>query len=925
MKKYLISGIIALMMSSAALNAQPWLIGSPNAASVTATLSGGTLTISGTGKMQDFDWQGTPWYSVKTTITSLSIGQGITSIGSYAFDECSNIAGDVSIPNGVTSIGANAFDWCNHLTSVSIPSSVTSIGNLAFDQCSRLTSVIIPYLVRSLGDKAFAYCSGLTSITSVNPNPSNITLGVDVFYGINKTTCVLNVPVGSLLLYQSADQWKDFTHIEELQSSWLIGSPNAASVTATLAGGMLTVSGTGKMKDFGYAGTPWYGVKTTVTSLSIGQGITSIGSYAFDECSNIAGDVSIPNGVTSIGANAFDWCNHITSVSIPSSITSIGNLAFDQCSRLTSVIIPSSVASLGDKAFAYCSGLTSITSVNPNPSNITLGADVFYWIDKTACVLYVPASSVSLYQTAAQWGDFNNNIKEIPPACSIGSTNYTTLDDALAAVPAGVSAKTTIKLLANISYPNQCTIYNKKITFDLSGKNLTFNMLRVDGGAVVDYTGSGSFSVVSNITNTNVGSGYYGLLVLSKSSCTLTHVEGDIAPAGTLDVITCKSGSSVIVNGDVVGSSHPWNGAILATDASTTVTVNGNVTSPVVGTGVYSDVAAVTINGNISAPNGTGAYVIAGGTITVNGTITAQTYISISSVTKTAADFTTPTTKPGYLTYTNGSSTVWVRSQTYANLYSAEQGEMNAVAHYKAFADKATAEGYPTVACLFRATADAELKHADDEWAVLTSMGATDRPVADTPVVGTTAENLQAAFDGETYEWTTMYPGFLATAQTEGETDAAHIFNLARQAEQVHAGNYSDALSHLDNATYLNSKYAVVYRCPVCGEVVTELPSSRCPICGTDAATFVKYDSATGIINADIQNLNIFPNPVKDELCVTAESQINKVEIYNMDGKMLMQENNFAGKMNVSSLAKGLYFVKIYINGEAAIRKMIKN
>jgi rubrerythrin len=129
---------------------------------------------------------------------------------------------------------------------------------------------------------------------------------------------------------------------------------------------------------------------------------------------------------------------------------------------------------------------------------------------------------------------------------------------------------------------------------------------------------------------------------------------------------------------------------------------------------------------------------------------------------------------------------------TYDNLYASVQGETNAAAAYRAFANKAEADGYPVIARLFRATADAEAKHADDEWAILVSMGATVRPVAATPTVGTTLENLQAAFDGETYEYIVMYPTFLATAQAEGMTEAARIIRFAMGAEQVHAGNFTD-------------------------------------------------------------------------------------------------------------------------------------
>jgi rubrerythrin len=183
-------------------------------------------------------------------------------------------------------------------------------------------------------------------------------------------------------------------------------------------------------------------------------------------------------------------------------------------------------------------------------------------------------------------------------------------------------------------------------------------------------------------------------------------------------------------------------------------------------------------------------------------------------------------------------STFVVYNGTYFNLYASVQGETNAAAAYRAFAVKAEADGYPVIARLFRTTADAEAKHADDEWAILVSMGATVRPVAATPTVGTTLENLQAAFDGETYEYTVMYPTFLATAQAEGMTEAARIFRFAKGAEEVHAGIYKDLLTNINN--FDSKKYGVIYRCPTCGNIILMNPV-KCPICGVIADDLIMY------------------------------------------------------------------------------------
>jgi len=214
MKRLIFSGFLALVMCGTTFTAQgqTWDISATAVDHVTATLSGSspnyTLTISGTGNMQDFTL--VPWEDVKSEITSLVINYGITTIGAAAFYGCSGLTGTLTIPNSVQSTGYAAFAYCINLTSVSIPNSMILIGNNTFGSCSGLTSVTIPASVSSIGQYAFAYCSGLTSITCLNSNPDNITLNGEVFYEVDKNSCVLYVPVGSEALYQVADHWRDF-------------------------------------------------------------------------------------------------------------------------------------------------------------------------------------------------------------------------------------------------------------------------------------------------------------------------------------------------------------------------------------------------------------------------------------------------------------------------------------------------------------------------------------------------------------------------------------------------------------------------------------------------------------------------------------------------------------------------------------------
>ena len=259
---------------------------------------------------------------------------------------------------------------------------------------------------------------------------------------------------------------------------------------------------------------------------------------------------------------------------------------------------------------------------------------------------------------------------------------------------------------------------------------------------------------------------------------------------------------------------------------------------------------------------------------------------------------------------------------TYDNLYASVQGEMNASAAYNAFAVQAETEGYSVIARLFRATSDAEAKHADDEWAILQSMGAIERPMADAPTVGTTAQNLQAAFDGETYEYTVMYPGFLATAQAEGMTAAAQIFRWAMRAEEVHASNYKDVLDNLADTNYINTKYAVLYRCLTCGEVVTLRPAT-CPICGAAGSSFVIYNGSTSIANIATEKIKIYPNPTKSELKIESNDLlVEKVEILDIAGKIILTSHETT--INISQFSAGIYFVKLKTDKGELTKKIIK-
>ena len=161
---------------------------------------------------------------------------------------------------------------------------------------------------------------------------------------------------------------------------------------------------------------------------------------------------------------------------------------------------------------------------------------------------------------------------------------------------------------------------------------------------------------------------------------------------------------------------------------------------------------------------------------------------------------------------------------TNENLATAFAGESQANRKYLAFARQAEKEGLPQIARLFRAAAEAETLHAH---AHLANMGG----------VGTTLQNLEAAVEGETYEFTEMYPPMVEQAKAEGHK-GRHMLGYALAAEKVHAGLFQQALEAIRAGKDLSQMD--VYLCPVCGDLEFGNPPDRCPICGAPASKYQK-------------------------------------------------------------------------------------
>lgn len=166
-------------------------------------------------------------------------------------------------------------------------------------------------------------------------------------------------------------------------------------------------------------------------------------------------------------------------------------------------------------------------------------------------------------------------------------------------------------------------------------------------------------------------------------------------------------------------------------------------------------------------------------------------------------------------------------TKTEEGLKAAFAGESQANRKYLAFAEKADKEGFPQVAKVFRAAAAAETVHAHNHLRVLGG-------------IKSTKENVQAAIEGEHYEFTKMYPEFLEDAKSEGNKDAERTFNYANEVEKVHHKLYKAALEAVESGKDLEKKD--IYICPVCGYTHEGDPPDKCPVCGAVKKVFKKIE-----------------------------------------------------------------------------------
>ncbi|MBQ8292247.1 MAG: leucine-rich repeat domain-containing protein [Bacilli bacterium] len=346
------------------------------------------LTISGTGEMTTYTLQTRPWVGTKTTVTTLIIEEGVTSVSAYAFEGFDAIT-SISLPNSLITIANRAFFDCDGYKTLVIPDNVETIGANAFQYSAGLKSVTFGSNLKSIGEKAFYQCSYITSI--VLPE------------GLNE--------VGA----------SAFGNIASLR-------------TVTLPSTLIKIPGN-CFRDC-----------SNLTTINFHDKLEYIGTNAFLNCKKL-NNVVLPDSLRTINDSAFSSCSGLSTIDLGNGVESIGNSAFN-ATKLTSLHIPASVTTLGSGTTADIFGSTeTITEITVDENNQYFSSDngVLYNKQKTILIKYPTAKTDTSYV-------LEEGVSEIAYRAFYYSTNITLITIPSSLTKIGNQAFYNNTSLTNVHY-----------------------------------------------------------------------------------------------------------------------------------------------------------------------------------------------------------------------------------------------------------------------------------------------------------------------------------------------------------------------------------------------------------------------------------------------------------------------------------------
>jgi len=351
--------------------------------------SDGTLTISGTGEMDNWGYYTVgcepipmirPWEfcGTKCEIKSVVIKSGVTSIGVWAFRHITTLT-DVTIEDGLMCIDASAFEGCTNLENIKLSDSIKEIGSSAFNGCTNLKNIILPVDLMEIGNSVFMGCTNLDNIKI----PDGVkAIDYNVFKNCSSLTTI-TIPEGiSDIKYGS---FEDCSSLKEI----VVESNNERYCSVD---GVLFEKDMTKLIKYPNA--------KALSSYIIPESVTDIEMYAFNGCKNLE-YIKIPDGVTKIG-QVFSNCEKLRSIAIPDGVTLIGNYSFGYCKSLSEINIPGSVTKIMYGAFEGCNDLSDIYYSGTEEQWKSIEVDEANKVLSTATIHYVPFIDTDLMTITKQ-------------------------------------------------------------------------------------------------------------------------------------------------------------------------------------------------------------------------------------------------------------------------------------------------------------------------------------------------------------------------------------------------------------------------------------------------------------------------------------------------------------------------------------------
>ncbi|MCD7884658.1 MAG: leucine-rich repeat protein [Lachnospiraceae bacterium] len=476
--------------------------------------SNGTLTISGSGAMSDYNYnksaERAPWYSYRYQILSIVVESGVTSIGTDTFIMCEKVT-SVSLPTTLKSIGEGAFTGCYALAEIAIPEGVTEIQDGVFSHCTALVSVSLPSTLTSIGSMAFDSCIQLSGITI----PAGVTsIGDDVF-----TVCY---------------------NLAEIQ----VASSNSSY--CSVDGVLFTKDKKALVR---------YPSAKADTSYTIPSGVTTVESGAFNYCKNLA-SITLSNTVETVEENVFYYCTGLTQITFSENLKTLGGCTFSGCSKLTSITIPESMTTIDYGTFTGCTSLTCVT-IPESITSIYTGAfgdctsitDVYYAGSSDSwSKITIGSENDTLTGAAIHYG------KEMLSSCTatLSATSYTY--DGTAKKPT-VEVKNGSETLAagtdyTVSYSNNTNAGTATVT--VKGKG------NYEGSITKTFTiKKASQTLTAKAAASTVKAGKTTQITASgKGNITYSSGSTSIATVSSSGVVTAKKPGTVKITVKAAGNSN---------------------------------------------------------------------------------------------------------------------------------------------------------------------------------------------------------------------------------------------------------------------------------------------------------------------------------------------------------------------------------